>query len=78
MGEKWIKGKDLSKKYNFNYSRLFYWAKKGWVKSKFIKEFIKYETGWKGRWMVKAKRNILYVDENSFLEILTFIRKLGR
>lgn len=65
--ERWIRAKDLSKKYKFDFSRLWRWCKKGWIKSKWVDEDLEWETGWKGRWKVKTKRKVLYVDEVSFL-----------
>lgn len=73
--EKWIKAKDLAKKHNFEFSRLWRWAQKGWVKSKWVNENLEWETGWKGRWKVKTKKKILYIDEVSFLAVPTFIRE---
>ena len=67
--------KELCRKYNFPYYRLCDWIQKGWVRSVERMVDIAYETGWGGkRWSVTYKRPMYFVDEESFLEIPTFLR----
>ncbi len=75
----YISMKDLCKKYNFSYHRLWKWIRKGWVKADYRVSDIEWQTGRGGRrWNVKDKRYIWFVDEESFLKIPPFIRNFKK
>lgn len=66
--------RDLARKYNQNYLRLFLWVKRGWLPAK--KEWVEVTRKYlkTGR-VVKQKFLVWVVNEEDYLEIPTFIRE---
>lgn len=65
--------RDLARKHNQNYIRLFAWVKRGWLPAK--REWVEVERRYSKTGKVAKQKYLAWVvDENDWLEIPTFIR----